>query len=157
MNEFNYDTDLHRLPYYIAIFCTICYAIAYGLTTAAAMFDNEMHFNFIENNDWTDTSSEVSDFKLKLTIWSVLCILRDVLVIIAWIIFCTQSHWNVGSIFLFKIEGLSEEERDLNSTEGDEDYKHLFYGNPYLPYGVYQVALKDSKGEKKGLENKELN
>ena len=147
MNEFNYDTDLHRLPYYIAVFCVVCYAIAYGLTTAAAMFDNEMHFRYADDKAWTDSSSTLDGFKLKLTVWSVLCVLRDILVIIAWIVFCTQSHWNVGSIFIFKIEGLTEEERDLNSTEDSEDYKHLFYGNPYLPYGVYQVVQKDPKSE----------
>lgn len=152
MNEFNYDTDLHRMPYYIAVFCVVCYAIAYGLTTAAAMFDNEMHFKYDDDKAWADNSGDLSDFKPKLTAWTVICVVRDILVIIAWIVFCTQSHWNVGSIFIFKIESLGEEDRDMNTTEDDEDYKHLFFGNPYLPYGVYQVVLKDNKSEKTNLE-----
>jgi hypothetical protein len=105
-----------------------------------------MHFEFKKNDAWFE---DYGNFPDKLRVWSVLCIIRDVLVIIAWIVFCTQTNWNVGSVFLFKIENLESSDGDSNRTQADEDYKHLFFGNPYLPHGVYQVVLKDLKDEGK--------
>lgn len=153
LTEYNFDTDLHRLPFYISIFCVVCYAIAYSFTTFTAKVDNEMHFRHQLNDTWTDTSSTFDDFVPRLRVWSILCIIRDILVILAWIVFCTQSHWNVGSIFLFKIQIMQSDSEDNNKTQADEDYKHLFYGNPYLPHGVYQVVIKDKKDNKDKKED----
>ena len=48
--EYGYDTDLHRQPFYIAVFCAICFLIAYGFTTYTAKFDNELNFKNDQNS-----------------------------------------------------------------------------------------------------------
>ena len=156
MTEYLYDTEIHRKPFYIALFCSICYGIAYLLTTYAASFDSELHFRDAKNTNWAteDELSSVSGFSSNLQLWSVLCIARNILVIIAWIVFCTQSNWNIGSNYIVKIEMMESTKKLF--TKFEQIYQHLFYGNPYLPYGVFEVlGVKDK--EKNKEKKKEQN
>ena len=104
-----------------------------------------MHFLNVKDSTWAN-SGLGSGFETRLVIWSVLCIIRDILVILAWIVFCTQSNWNIGATFVIKMESISR--RIESSRREEETYKHLFFGNPYLPFGIYQVH-KDKESLKK--------
>ena len=131
------------MPFYIAAFGSVCYLVAYGFTTYTAKFDNQLHFLDIQNHSWANAGLS-STFTRSLTIWTVLCIIRNILVIIAWIVFCLQSNWNIGSAFVIKIEELTQKVQNIVKQE-DRDYTHLFFGNPYLPYGVYTIHDKTKK------------
>lgn len=134
--EYGYDTDMHRLPFYIAVFCSVCYLIAYAFTTFTAKFDNKLHFLNVQDPVWASAGLS-SSFESEMQVWSILCIIRDILVILAWIVFCTQSNWNIGSAFMIKIESLNLQINNIRKE--DEVYRHLFFGNPYLPFGIYHV------------------
>jgi hypothetical protein len=143
---YDYDTDMHRLPFYIAAIASVCYFIAYGFTSYTAKFDNEMWFLNAQNQTWYDAGLG-SAFTGRLQTWTVLCTLRDILAIAAWIIFCVQSTWNIGSSFIVKVQKLNDEILKVDTK--NEVYQNIFYGNPYLPFGIYKVNELKPKDKKK--------
>lgn len=147
--EVDYDPEKHRTPYYIAWICSIFYGIAYFVCLYNAWFVCEMHYRNEENEEYTaDLSSE---FKDKMNVWIVLCLIRAILVILAWLITSMQYYWNIGTIYTFKLQALQNAEIEPVLMLLSDIYKHLFYGNPYLPHGVY--VLKDTDDKEKGKKS----
>lgn len=52
---------------------------------------------------------------------------------------CLWGYWNVGTLFRMRLEALLSQEKDSLTLLIEDIYRHLFYGNPYLPTGVYEV------------------
>jgi hypothetical protein len=80
----DYDPEKHRLPYYVAWFCSICYIIAMLVTIFNAMFVNKMYYEDQRDPNFADDMG--SDFTSEMQLWSVLCVLRALLIIVAWIV-----------------------------------------------------------------------
>jgi hypothetical protein len=62
-----------------------------------------------------------------------------------------QYYWNIGTIYTFKLQALQNAEIEPVVMLLQDIYKHLFYGNPYLPHGVY--VLKDTDDKEKGKKS----
>ncbi|CAG9334457.1 unnamed protein product [Blepharisma stoltei] len=150
--EVDYDTSKHRMPYYIAMVCTICYAIAYIFVTACAAFASRMYFNDKNyQHAWkSNVDSSISD---GLKSWRWLMIIADALIILAWIIWSMQSNWNIGTLYRMELEALKRKEEATVVSYLQKIYRHLFYGNPYLPSGVY--TINDTKEESPTKEKAE--
>ena len=138
----DYDIEQHRAPYYIAWFCALCYGFSYLVTVYNADFVSEMHYKDVENSDWASTEGISSSFETKLQIWSVLSVLRSILCIVAWVVICIKSKWNIGTLFRMKLDSIEEREEMNLFSYLEGFYKHLFYGNPYLSEGVYFLDQK---------------
>jgi hypothetical protein len=129
----DYDTEKHRLPYYVAWFCSICYSICMIITIFNAMFVNKMYYE--DQRDPTFSQSIDGQFSSEMSTWAFLCVLRALLIIVVWIVINSQTYWNVGTMYAMKIEEI--ERRALLEDLGSDVYRHLFYGNPYLPNGLF--------------------
>lgn len=148
--EVDYDTEKHRTPYYIAWVCSIFYGIGYLICLFNTWFVSEMHFSDAENDDYASEGID-SEFKMKMDAWIVLCIIRAILLILAWLIMSMQYYWNIGTIYHFKLQTIQNEEVEPILLLLQDIYRHLFYGNPYLPHGIY--TLKDTNEKEKGKKS----
>lgn len=148
--QLEFDTEKHRAPYYVALFCTVCevysgYGICYLLSTLSSAFVNEIYYENQRDVTWADGNYS-SSFESRMDIWTYLsaleCIVRcKQLAIIVWFLICSQSNWNTGSLYLMKLQGKEDDMLTLADEDAPtEVYQHLFYGNPYLPTGVYEIA-----------------
>lgn len=128
------DSDKDSFPYFISLFCLTFYGIAYVITLYTTSFMNELNFKKKDN---------ISESRLE--IWKILCGIREVLLILAWILINVTRYWNIGSIYRMKLEELTTRETVTVLTYLQDIYKHLFYGNPYVPTGVYEVYPKKTE------------
>lgn len=135
----DYDPEKHRTPYYVAWFISICYFICYLITCLNTFYDNTIHFRDIENHEWPELNGVTGGFSDYFMIWVILCAIRAILAILAWIVICLQGYWNVGTEYRMKYEALINEEQDPLMILIQNIYRHLFYGNPYLPSGIYEI------------------
>ena len=108
---------------------------------------NEMYWNYELDVAWASLLD--SDFKSKLKGWTYLCVIREILAIIAWIIICSQGYWNVGTAYKHKIIMLKRTGVVQPRFVAEEVYRHLFFGNPYLPNGVFTLAEDEPVAETK--------
>jgi len=58
----DYDTEKHRLPYYVAWFCFICYVICFVITAFNAMFVNKMYYEDAKDPEQWDRDGVESGF-----------------------------------------------------------------------------------------------
>ena len=138
----DYDTEKHRLPYYVAWFCFICYVICFVITAFNAMFVNKMYYEDAKDPEQWDRDGVESGFGSQLTMWSLLSCIRAILVIVVWIVINSQNYWNVGTLYAMKIEEI--ERKEVHEEFGADVYRHLFWGNPYLPSGIFQIGEEES-------------
>lgn len=94
-----------------------------------------MYWSYAADSTWVTSFS--SSFKDSLSGWRYLCVIREILAIIAWIILCFQGYWNVGTFYKQKIVYLRRTGRAEPRFVAEEVYRHLFFGNPYLPNGIF--------------------
>jgi hypothetical protein len=123
--------------------------VCYLISTLSSAFVNEIYYENQRDSTWA-AGNYSSSFEGRMNAWTYLSALESIvrsrqLAIIVWILICSQSYWNTGSLYSMKLNARHEHPEDL--TEADEEsakdtdvYQHLFYGNPYLPSGVFEVA-----------------
>ena len=101
-----------------------------------------MYWNFQFDHAWAAVLSD--SFKSDLKSWTYLCVIREILAIIAWLIICSQGYWNIGSFYRFKIQVIRQAPSREDRYVPVDVYKHLFFGNPYIPNGVFAVADQET-------------
>jgi len=106
-----------------------------------------MYWSYELDTTWAGVLD--SGFKDKLKGWTYLCVIREILAIIAWIILCSQGYWNVGTWYKYKIIQLKRPGVAQPKFVAEEVYRHLFFGNPYLPNGVFMLAEDEPIAEAK--------